>query len=321
MGEAARRRRAAQAPGAPAARPTAPGTDPRADASAALTRLVRLNPPGRVSLAGAYALGYGALGMAQHDGRAPDWFHALDPLDTLFLGTVFPDECDDEYGIARRAWLRLIRPTGHWRGIQRFVGEVVAASEEHQLPVTDGELMLLVAGRIEAAGLDQRKPLAALLPRTALREARCLSGPDPAAVLPPPPADAAAQVSRLWAPLPRSTCATTAPPPTRCARGCTCSPRPAWMSAPTLRSCWSPCTWHWSARSPRHWRMPRTAPRRGPSAWPRTPRWCRSSTSSCSPPTGAWTPTPPWATRTSCPPSPNPPPQRTGGSPPPPAAP
>ncbi len=171
MGEAARRRRAAARGSGPhpATRTPNAATDPRAAALAAVTRLVRLNPPGRVSLAGAYALGYGALGMARHDEDGPDWFHELDPLDTLFLGTAFPYEFHDGYEFAngRTAWLRLIRTTGHWRGIERFVAEVVAASEEHQMPVDEGELMLLVAGRLEDAGLDQRKLPAALLPRTA----------------------------------------------------------------------------------------------------------------------------------------------------------
>src|SRR6266540_2326965 len=175
MGEAARRRRAAAAgsrPG-PAGRASAAGTDPREEAVAAMARLLRGNRPGRVSLAGAYALGYGALGMAQHDDDGPDWFHELDPLDTLFLGTAFPGEFHDEYefGNARTAWLRQMRTTAHWRGIERFVAEVVQASQDHQMPVDEGELMLLVAGRLEAAGLDQRKLPATLLPGTALADA------------------------------------------------------------------------------------------------------------------------------------------------------
>lgn len=48
-------------------------TDTRSLAEAALQRLVRLNPPGRISLAGAYALGYGALGVAQLEEEGPDW--------------------------------------------------------------------------------------------------------------------------------------------------------------------------------------------------------------------------------------------------------
>jgi hypothetical protein len=63
--------------------------DPRGRAEAAITRLVRGNPPGKVSLAGSYALGYAALGMAQMEGDQPPWYPELD---TLFLGTVWPGE-------------------------------------------------------------------------------------------------------------------------------------------------------------------------------------------------------------------------------------
>jgi hypothetical protein len=203
MGKAARRRRAARPPAPPgrAARGHDHARDPRQEASAALTRLVRGNPPGNMSLAGAYALGYGALGVAQHDGDAPDWFDQLDPLDTLFLGTVWPYRLHDgyEFGNARTAWLRLMRTTPHWPGVERFVTEVVQASETHELPVDAGELMLLVAGRLEAAGLDRRKLPAALLPGSALAQARFVTGPDPDQPLPDPPADAADVVARLWA--------------------------------------------------------------------------------------------------------------------------
>jgi hypothetical protein len=83
--------------------------------------------------------------------------------------------------------------------IERFVAEVVQASAEHELPVDEGELMLLVAGRLEGAGLDQRKVPADLLPRRALAKARCLCGPNPDLRLPEPPPDAAELVARLWA--------------------------------------------------------------------------------------------------------------------------
>lgn len=120
----------------------------------------------------------------------------------MFLGTVWPRQMRDgyEFANARTAWLAVLRGTGHWRGIERFIGEVVAASEEHDLPVDDGELMLLLAGRLEAAGLDQRKLPRHLLPDTALAGTRLADGGPPAAwVLPDPPADAADQVARLWA--------------------------------------------------------------------------------------------------------------------------
>jgi hypothetical protein len=181
--------------------PTARSADVRTEAEAALGRILRANQPGKVSLAGAYALGYGALGLAQRDGDGPDWYHDLDPLDTLFLGTAWPWTFSDavEFGNARSAWLRLLRDTPHWRGIERFVREVLAASEEHALPVDDGELMLLLAARLEPAGLDRRKLPASLLPRAALNGARFVDGPPADLPLPAPPADAAERVARLWA--------------------------------------------------------------------------------------------------------------------------
>lgn len=203
MGKAARRRRH---PGAPKPRPIqAPGAadSPRDAAFAALARLLRSNKPGRVSLAGAYALGYAGLGYAQREGDAPDWFNELDPLDTLLLGTVWPAEFRDgyEFGITQTVWLRLMRTTAHWAGIERFVREVVDASNEHGLGVDDGELMLLVVGRLEAAGLDQRKLPVALLPRTALADTRAVNGPDPDLLLPTPPRDAPERLARFWSSL------------------------------------------------------------------------------------------------------------------------
>jgi hypothetical protein len=207
VGKAARRRRqgtgrqGAPAPRNPRADRGSQDEDSRSRAQAAVTRLVRGNPPGKVSLAGAYALGFGALGMAQVEGDEPEWFADLDPLDTLFLGTVWPRKFADGYEFANAltAWLRLLRGTVHWAGIERFVREVLAASAEHDLPVDEGELMLLVAGRLEAAGLDQRKLPRSLLPGTALADTRLARGPDPDAPLPDPPPDAASRVERLWA--------------------------------------------------------------------------------------------------------------------------
>jgi hypothetical protein len=207
VGKAARRRRqgtgrqGAAAPGKARAEGGSLDDDPRSRAQAAVTRLVRGNPPGKVSLAGAYALGFAALGMAQAERDEPEWFADLDPLDTLFLGTVWPRTFADGYEFANAltAWLRLLRGTVSWAGIERFVREVLAASAEHDLPVDEGELMLLLVGRLEVAGLDQRKLPRCLLPGTALAGARLARGPDPDAPLPDPPPDAAGRVERLWA--------------------------------------------------------------------------------------------------------------------------
>jgi hypothetical protein len=207
VGKAARRHRQAGSQGhgpqpRPRTDPAATREDPRSRAQAAITRLVRGNPPGRVSLAGAYALGYGVIGLAQQEGEEPVWYPDLDPLDALVLGTVWPRQMRDgyEFGNVRTAWLAALRGTAHWAGIERFVRVVITASEEHGLPVDDGELMLLVAGRLEAAGLDQRKLPRQLLPGALLAGSRvALGGPSVGLVLPEPPPDAAEQAARLWA--------------------------------------------------------------------------------------------------------------------------
>jgi hypothetical protein len=206
VGKAARRHRQASSRGhgpqpRPQTDPAAAREDPRDRAQAAITRLVRGNPPGRVSLAGAYALGYAVIGLAQQEGEEPDWYPDLDPLDALVLGAVWPRQMRDgyEFGNARTAWLDALRGTAHWAGIERFVRVVLTASEEHALPVDDGELMLLVAGRLEAAGLDQRKLPRQLLPGALLAGSRvALGGPPADLVLPEPPPDAAEQAARLW---------------------------------------------------------------------------------------------------------------------------
>jgi hypothetical protein len=59
----------------------------------------------------------------------------------LFLGTVWPEQMRDgyEFGNGRTAWLAALRDTAFWEGIERFAREVIAASEEHDLPVDDGQ--------------------------------------------------------------------------------------------------------------------------------------------------------------------------------------
>jgi hypothetical protein len=205
MGKASRQRRQRgdrRRPAHPARQPTDTGVvSARVDAEAALARLLAGNAPGRLSLAGAYGFGFGALGLAQQEDDGPDWYHELDPVDTLFLGTAWPATFRDaaQFANARTAWLRLLRGTPHWPGIETFVGAVMAASTEHDLPVDDGQLMLLLAAGLETAGLDRRKLPASLLPGAALAGARFIDGPAADLVLPDPPPDAAERVARLWA--------------------------------------------------------------------------------------------------------------------------
>ncbi|MFJ6217008.1 hypothetical protein ACIQGZ_27305 [Streptomyces sp. NPDC092296] len=177
----------------------ADGGDPRA-LEGAFRRLLRSNEQGKLSLAGAYAVGYLVLGHAQQEETGPDWYHEIDPLDALFLGAARPRGFRDEFEFAnaRDAWLRLLRGTVHGQGIQRFVREAVSASEELGMPVDDGKLMLALVGRLEAAGLDQRRLPRRLLPGAALQDLRAVHGPSLNLRLPDPPEDAKERVRRFW---------------------------------------------------------------------------------------------------------------------------
>jgi hypothetical protein len=205
VGKASRRKRVQGHRPSPARRSHASGgdraSDVRSEAEAAMARLVRTNPPGKVSLAGAYALGYGALAMAQIEDDGPDWFHDLDPLETLFLGTVWPQAFRDSYEFANAcwAWLRMLRDTVHWTGIERFVAEALAASEQHDLAVDEGELMLLLFGRLEPADLDQSKLPRDLLPDRALQGARFIGVPAADCARPDAPPDVADRIAKFWA--------------------------------------------------------------------------------------------------------------------------
>jgi hypothetical protein len=74
VGKASRRHQEARVQGHSGFRPR-PGAravgDPVSRGQAVLARLVRTNQPGKVSLAGAYAFGYGAIGLARQEGDQP----------------------------------------------------------------------------------------------------------------------------------------------------------------------------------------------------------------------------------------------------------
>ncbi|NEB03771.1 hypothetical protein [Streptomyces sp. SID13726] len=176
------------------------GGDPQNVSADALEALLRSNAPDELSLAGAYAFGYLALAAAQLNEDVPDWFHSIDPLDTLFLGTAWPKAFVDElqFANARDAWLRLLHGTVHGKGIERFVRETVAASEELEMPVDDGEFLLALTGRLASAGLDRRRLPRRLLPGAALQGCRAVCGPSPDLRLPEPPEDAKERVRQFW---------------------------------------------------------------------------------------------------------------------------
>jgi hypothetical protein len=165
-----------------------------------MVRLVRLNPPGKVSLAGAYAVGCTAVAATVRQDAAPGWYADIDPLEAVFLGAAQPADFEDGslFANACHEWLRRLRGTAYWPGIERFVSVVHAASVELDLPVDDGDLMLLVARRLEAAGLDRPKLPGDLMPERVMSGARFLNGPATDLRLPDPPPDAAERVARLW---------------------------------------------------------------------------------------------------------------------------
>ncbi|MET2714881.1 hypothetical protein ABXV03_03945 [Streptomyces harbinensis] len=169
-------------------------------AAQALQRLLLSNAPGKLSLAGAYAFGYGELGLAGQEGRAPYWYEELDPLDTVVLGAVWPQRFRDEFEFAnvRDAWLRLLRGTDLGMGIQKFVREVLSLSAELQLPVDDAEVMLALAARLEQAGLDDFRVPQQSLPGASLGETRVVRGPDEDLAFPEPPADVELDIDEFW---------------------------------------------------------------------------------------------------------------------------
>jgi hypothetical protein len=154
---------------------------------AALLRLIKSGMHGRLSLASAYAWGYAAIGLAQQDGTEPDWFHDLDPLDLIVLGAATPKEFRDalEFGNARTAWLRMLRDTRHWDGVELFVTKTLQLSEDFGLPVDSAELLKRLNGRIEGTRLERELP-AALHLEPALSAARFLHGPSEDFTLPEP---------------------------------------------------------------------------------------------------------------------------------------
>lgn len=128
---------------------------------------MRQNPPGKISLAGAFALGYAALGMAQREGDTPEWYDELGPLDALFLGTVWPQRFRDgyEFANARTAWFRR---SGETSGVTRVnltdVGQVRAA------PCAGGAYRSLVSYGTTSSGTKDHSGFGTIdTPRSLLR--------------------------------------------------------------------------------------------------------------------------------------------------------
>lgn len=201
MGKAARRRRRHES-GDGQEFSGGHGEDARAAGSSAVIRLARKNRPGRMTLATAYAHGLAQMASADPSGTEEEtWPAYLDPLEAVFAGAA-PDSRfrnGHEVGNMCAVWLRRLRGTAHWPDIDRFVAEIIALSQEHGLPVNHPDLMVLAAGRLEAAGLDQRKFPASLTPDGIPDDSRMIRGPRGDVTLPEPPADVDERTARFWA--------------------------------------------------------------------------------------------------------------------------
>lgn len=150
-------------------------------------------------LHGAYVSGHAARIQARRGGK-PRWADALDPLETLFLGAAWPEYYGEAYRFANACdtWLRVLRGTAFWAGIERFVGETLAVSQGLGLPVDADELYTPLRERLEAIGPALLCFPRNLLPGEILRGARCFDGPARDIRLPEPPPNAAALIDQFW---------------------------------------------------------------------------------------------------------------------------
>jgi hypothetical protein len=149
----------------------------------------------------AYVLGHAAKIRVRRGEQKPPWAEDLDPLETLFLGAAWPEHYGDAYRFANACdtWLRVLRGTPYWAGIDRFVREALAVSREYDMPVGADEVYVPLRERIEAAGPEVRKLPRDLLPGEILRGARCFDGPVRDTRLPKPPPDAEDLITQFWA--------------------------------------------------------------------------------------------------------------------------
>jgi hypothetical protein len=149
----------------------------------------------------AYVLGHAAKIRVRRGEEKPPWAVDLDPLETLFLGAAWPEHYGDAYRFANACdtWLRVLRGTPYWAGIDRFVREALAASRERDVPAGADAMCVPLRERLEAAGPEVRKLPRDLLPGEILRGARCFDGPARDIRLPKPPPNAEDLITRFWA--------------------------------------------------------------------------------------------------------------------------
>jgi hypothetical protein len=180
----------------------------------------------------AYVLGNSGKIRARRGEEVPRWVEYLDPLETLFLGATFlggrvlggrvpggaalggrvPGGAaplhgggayygGDAYRFANACdtWLRVLRGTPYWEGIERFVWVSHAVSKELGLPFDAAELYAPLRERFEMASGNLPKLPQGLLPAEILDGARCFSGPARDLKLPRPPANVDELIDRFVA--------------------------------------------------------------------------------------------------------------------------
>ncbi|MEU6247247.1 hypothetical protein [Glycomyces sp. NPDC047010] len=144
-----------------------------------LANRLKLESPEKMSIAGAFAFGYGALGMQQTDAREDlSWYNDLGPLETLFLGMIFPKRFADVHELSNSlaTWLRQVRGEKIHTWICEFVTLVVDQSFDAGVPVDDGDFLLSLNHFLEKQGFHRYRIPGRLLPGRVLQGSRVATG-------------------------------------------------------------------------------------------------------------------------------------------------
>lgn len=150
-------------------------------------------PGASLDLHTAYGAGHAVRLQVRAGAAKPLWASELDPVETLFLGTIWPEDYGDAYRFANACgtWLRVLRGTPHWPAIESFASAALSVSREGDLAVRSYDLYRPLRERLALTPARLRRLPRDLLPRRILRGARCLVGPAPNLRLPDPPPGAA----------------------------------------------------------------------------------------------------------------------------------
>lgn len=149
----------------------------------------------------AYGTGQAVRLRVRGGGEKPAWAERLDPLETLFLGTIWPEYYGNSYRFANACgtWLRVLGGTPHWPAIESFAADALAVSREFDLAVVSYDMYRPLRERLTRAPAELRRLPRDVLPRKILHGARCLVGPARNLRLPDPPPDAAERAKKFHA--------------------------------------------------------------------------------------------------------------------------